>query len=396
MSSNKGFILAIISFALFSNCKPNDNAGLVFTFPKENVSDYVSSIELKEGEPLLITLDSSISLLNQSFQVTEEQGIEFLTILKTFNNSLYKYKLETGALESRIQFEIEGDNGIGNPSNMGHYYHNNDSIFLSNHWEKKIYLVNSNGEIITTYNLVEPNNEFQFFTMTTPNSQMAIVRGNLIIPVQGIANSMKNSAYVCSINLKTKRANWFLEGDPFMDDKFWGPITPYQFMVTYNFEDSLLISNMAKSPYLRLHTFDPSEGEITKHVSGSQFVSELISFAKINPDKPPMYGLQYKEIASETNRTALFNFIAYDKYNNLYYRQLILPRSPEDYEKGLNGIQLSIIILNANFEKVGEMILPKGKYHPNIFFISKSGLALANLDAYQKNENEIKFDTFIP
>lgn len=90
----------------------------------------------------------------------------------------------------------------------------------------------------------------------------------------------------------------------------------------------------------------------------------------------------------------------YDKYRNLYFI-FCYPGKKIEVGDDLENLardpsRISIIILDENFNKVAEKILPHGKYLINNFFISQSGLYISkNYEANNDfNEETLNFDLY--
>ena len=91
--------------------------------------------------------------------------------------------------------------------------------------------------------------------------------------------------------------------------------------------------------------------------------------------------------------------IMYDKYRNVYYRFAEMPyklasnESPYDEPKGK---EFSVIVLNADFEIIGETKFPGKKYFYKMSFVGREGLYISenNLANPQFDENKLVFTCF--
>lgn len=104
--------------------------------------------------------------------------------------------------------------------------------------------------------------------------------------------------------------------------------------------------------------------------------SEYINKVKLLDD----YGnLTPEDACSNPN----YGNLIYDKYRNVYYR-IAYPKT--EIEKGVRGLELrsygrklfSIIILDKNFNIIGETLFPKYTYNSNLVFIHKDGLYISD------------------
>lgn len=378
----------IVSLSLLS-CTTKKK--LTFEFPNMPAN----SIELQKTGEFAIELDSTIGITNESIVFYEENDSSKLSIFNAFDASIHIYDYLSGKLLKKVQFDINGENGIGKFSNMGHFMDSSDSIFLTNHWENRVYLLNNKAEILKKYTLENPDLHYGFYLMTNAASPMQKLGNKLYITLQNSSPDQSQTRSVVELDLRDSSQNYFIKGSSFLDSAFWGPLTPYTFSGTFNLEDSVFISSVAKDPEIRAYKLNSLESPHIREITSSNYVSNFTSFPKKGKN-PPLYGYGYKEIASETNKKALFTAVIYDKYNGLYFRQIILPRTQENYELRVKGITFSMIILDKNLKKIGETKLPKGKYVPNFFFVGSKGLHLANLEKYNENENKLTFDIYAP
>ena len=99
------------------------------------------------------------------------------------------------------------------------------------------------------------------------------------------------------------------------------------------------------------------------------------------------------------NENPRYWHIMYDKYRNVYYRFAEMPyklasnESPYDEPKGK---EFSVIVLNADFEIIGETKFPGKKYFYKMSFVGKEGLYISenNLANPQFDENKLVFTCF--
>lgn len=387
-------LLALLSISiLLGACK--EQAPTTYSFPKAATVNFDDQIELIKVGSKAFDLDSSIGITNQSLVYYQNDNSGKLSIFNEFDGSVHLFDYNSGLQESKIRFQREGDNGIGKKSNMGHFMTSEDSIFLINHWEKRVYLMNKNSEIIKKYELSIDDLKYEFYLLISPTSPIFKHGNKLYITSQSSGFSMQDTRYLIELDLIDSSIEWHIQGPDFMDKAFWGPVTPYTFSTTFNRKESTIVTSMAKNPEVREFDLNDLQHPPKTKIVGSKFVDSFTSFEKKN-DQLPMFGHDYKKIASETNKKPLFYSIQYDQVNDLYYRTMFLERSQDQYELRQRGIQQSIIITDNDFNKIGETKLPRGEYKPGFSFINKNGLHLANLSEYEKNENKLVFDIFLP
>ena len=93
----------------------------------------------------------------------------------------------------------------------------------------------------------------------------------------------------------------------------------------------------------------------------------------------------------------MYEGIIYDQYRNCYYRFVSLPKTKEDLGSGdlkTSRIKdIAVIILDEDFNKIGETIIPQ-EYSNMIYFVSKGGLNLLNLKKNLADEDNMHFGIF--
>lgn len=101
----------------------------------------------------------------------------------------------------------------------------------------------------------------------------------------------------------------------------------------------------------------------------------------------------------QSNNSPSYHHLLYDKYRKVFYRFALMPyeypanKSPMEED---TGREFSVIILNENYEIVGETKFPGNKYAYRLWFIGKKGLYLSLNNQGNPNfdENELKFQCF--
>lgn len=108
------------------------------------------SINKQKSVSLQLDTKSRNWSMNNQYIVDNDRNEERLCLLNSPTNSLQFYTLD-GNKVHEIKFKNEGPNSTGIVS--GFLYVNNDSIFILNNLQNRIYLSNSRGEVKKTYQL---------------------------------------------------------------------------------------------------------------------------------------------------------------------------------------------------------------------------------------------------
>jgi hypothetical protein len=354
----------------------------------------------KVGEKVFY-LDSTLAPYNQSILTFEEGGATKLSIFNHFNISVNVFDYSSGKIEKQIGFLKDGPDGIGSISNMGHFMQNSDSIFLFNHWQNRLHLMNARGEKLRSYDVgIGSDDEEQskqgFHMMVSPVSQAFKNGDRLFIPVQnGGANPFDNQRliYMIELNLKTGEREYHSLPQPLMLNNFWGVFTPFASSLAFNPNTQQLSLSYTKNPEVDVISIsDLDRIQESKSIT-SEYMGEMKPLPK-RKDTPTLYGYSFKELSRLTNMQGFFMNLMYDPYKDVYYRVAFHERTAEQYEKGKGSFKFSIIVTNSKFEKVDELDLPEGMYEYETVFISKEGLHLSRQIEFQPDEDHLVFDVF--
>jgi hypothetical protein len=355
----------------------------------------------KTGEKVF-HLDSTMRFANQSLVLFNEGEEPKLSIFNQMNASVNYFDYESGELESKVFFEREGPNGIGNVAHMGHFQTSKDSIFLISHWESQVFLMNSEGKKIDSYSLtpsgIKESEEKQlgYYLETSPNSPVFKKGNNLYINVINggqLKGEDGSLVFMIKLNLETKEKQYLEINQSILFDEFWGVLLP--FTSTAVIDDNRIITSFAKNPKVSISNIQNPHALITEKEVSSSFIDEFKPFPKKSSEHPN-YGYSFMEINSETNKKAFYLGLFYSTFEKHFFRVALHERTEEQYELGRDGMQYSIVITDENLNKLADLELPRGKYYMDMTFVNQYGLHLANREAYENNEDQLVFDIYSP
>jgi hypothetical protein len=187
--------------------------------------------------------------------------------------------------------------------------------------------------------------------------------------------------------MKTGKLDYLFRRPQFYEKVFYASIESTLPNFTIN-GDSFVIST-ASSNYIQVFDKDkPAKYYLAK--------SAEIDTIKPHSTKMPTY-IDPNRIAEETVLNPSYYSIIYDPYRNFYYRLARIPPTRDQWMSTKRRIgKITVIILDENFQKVGETEIDYKKYDVNGFFMSKEGLNFVNMEKYGQNEDELVFDAFVP
>ncbi|TCL13453.1 uncharacterized protein DUF4221 [Roseivirga ehrenbergii] len=297
------------------------------------------------------------------------------------------YDLESKEIIHRISFQSAGPNAI-----IGRITAFNvvsaDSIFVSSFPVPFVFRVNLLGEVKEKIMLgpfdkaVEPisntskpllvtNNHIysSFYTTLPPTDFHSPLSGdeldNVIIDIDLKSKKQKLQYHLPSPYTKNKLLSHYYYNPSIEKGKRSGEI-----LISFGAHDSISVTDF--------NNFDRN------YYAGSSLFDEIPSLEK--QDGWDHYRLNY-----------MYEGIIYDEFRNYYYRFLTLPKKKdelksEDLKTG-NVKDIAIIILNGNFEKIGETIIDPS-YSNMTYFINEEGLNLFNIEKGLTDEDNLYFGTF--
>jgi hypothetical protein len=339
-------------------------------------------------------LDDNTSQITNFFQLfTIDDTLRFTMYSSNIvRKNILIFDISTGKVVDSVRLHKEGPHAIG--SNIqGYYIHSKDSIYLYDYWQYTFILVNREGEIINKINLSEKflsqDNSEITPSYPFPDMSMPIRRINNTLILQGMTSDVINTKKVptvtalCNLsNTTVKFVNSYPEiyGNTKKLTDHWGIFSylmvPYDLnnkgetVLSYPADDHVTVYDIVSNTTRRYFA-----GYSKKDIIHQKNVSRIDEL------------LQYLE-------STLYGNIHFDPYRNLYYRFVYLPSSDYDINNRDTYVKnMSIIILDSEFNKVGEYDLKEKTSMSRGAFVSKEGLHIQTLS---DDDDFMKFITLKP
>ena len=297
--------------------------------------------------------------------------------------------MPSGRIERKLKFEHRGPNGIGRYK--GALVQNFDSIFvISGTHYQNFFLIDTTGTVKRKYS-INPIESEDFYPALLPVychiSQENVLRNDRInlstymmriIPKTNLHTKDLCVTYDIALGKLVSITKY-----PKFDDSSKTELGGYS--RTYNGEDFIYAFARLNEIYIQ-----KENGTYLKHHCPSKFQNgnldwtgnrrDPIAIQKENRIQNPKYGS-----------------IMFDKYRKLIYR-IYIPgyklKNGDSVDKYAESPAVfSILILDENFNVVGETLLPPKTYDPKMAFIAKEGLFLAlHPDNPQYNPDSLAFE----
>jgi len=377
--------LFIFFFILFSCREKNSN------YP----SYHYNLIELPD-KSLQFPIDENTEFVfSVLFPYTDKSGKEYLTFRSRRNNSILFYELRTGNFLFDVKLQKEGPNGVGNMN--GYYVEDFNNIYIFSYEKNGIIKVDTDSTIKQYIPYRNTTNGYSVVQSFTPSSlvynPMFLIDDKIYItqkpyqlskiadtPVSVIIDTVNNIINEHTFRfpplIKENDMNHYL-----IDFSFSRDFNGTHFIYSFEMDENIYIT-------------DNQSNEIKKINIKSKYIPKLL-FEKL-PDNIETSS----KLMLETSR---YQNVLYDKYRNVYYRFTIIGTDINNYKPSTSGelwrsgpLRFSIIILDKNFNIIGETLFPAATYNSRIAFVHKDGLYISDSHFLNPSfdENILSFKCF--
>ena len=340
----------------------------------------------EEKEDKIFQIDETISQATSYIQIKDD----LMLFYNKPGHNICVFDIPSTKMVKKIQLHKEGPNHVYGI--QGFYYETNDSIWLYNSWLSTFVLVDSLGYVNSKFVLDENKSiDTQYYSASPmPLTDMPIEKIKNTFILQGM-----NGPSVETGNIPAATVMYNIESDsysivnPYPDvygdgreiNKKWDTFSYRAVPYTIGQEDIIVSSFPADD---NIQIYDNNEKSYKKYFAG---YSEKTNIKPSNGNTIDSYLKDYLE---QYQYAGIF----YDKYNNLYYRIVLLPLSEYDIkDRSTQYKNLSIVILDSSFNKVGEHNLKYQKYVYRNTFVSTEGL---HINIVSEDDDYFKFITLKP
>ena len=315
------------------------------------------------------------------FPFTDETGKEYLTFQNQDQNEILFYDMNSRKLEFKVKPAYEGSNGVGQV--LGYYVHTIDSIFLTISGTNEIVLVNRNAEIKDkiNYERAEDGTLLTDFCSISSVYQPIIMIDKEMYIMSGCNRWLEKDPISAVINMEDKTIHalpYYYPSFPGADNKakrfgveehlsrcFDGK----HFVYSFHFDETIYIASQDHDSIKEVKVK-------SKYIDKVRLLDDYGNLTITDACENPNYGN-----------------LLFDKYRNVYYR-IAYPETK--IEKGVNGLELlqygrkrfSIIILDKDFNIIGETLFPDYTYNSTVMFIREDGLYISDSHYLNPNYND--------
>jgi hypothetical protein len=331
------------------------------------------------------------------FPYTDLSGKEYLTFLSHLNNSILFYDLPTGEYLFNVTLEREGPAGVGIV--FGYHIEDFDNIYLTSYYAAYpgLMKVDTSGTKKQFIAYGTTSNGFKIISNFRSSSfiyKPAVIHNGKIYITQDLYPGAKKSDIPVSIAIDTLSQTF--EELPFRYPKLITDNTSMEDIVGVPFSREFDGTHFIYSFYMdkNIYITDLATNEERKIPVQSKYINHLKPI-KITDDREMAYKASLE--------SSYYHNILYDKYRNVYYRFAIIGSDMTNHSKYsffdiyANGyVKFSVIILDKDFNIIGETLFPKYTYNPDIAFVHKNGLYISDTHILNPSfdENVLSFKCF--
>ena len=326
------------------------------------------------------------------YPFTDRQGKEYLSFLNYRTNQILFYDLNTCDFLFKVDLDKEGPNGLSIVS--GYYIKDFDNMYVSTYIYSGLIKVDTTKRIIQKIPYGTTKEEYKIVPSYTPSSHPyvpPIFIGSKLYITQMAADHIypaSKTPVTVSIDTLTHECETmpFTYGDIFTTEQLSTRETACsrifnnnQFIYSFQIDENIYVASIDHETIRKINI-------------KSKYINNIPN------DKIPV---DFNQGAKQNLEVARYGDLIYDPYRKVYYR-LAYPDTELENTIQWRGRavygrkKFSIIILDQNFNIIGETLFPENIYNSYVFFVDKEGLYMSRdyQMNYEQSENYMTFELF--
>lgn len=326
---------------------------------------------VKTGKSLSFPLDARTkNTILYLAPYTDKDEREYLTFQNWINNEFWFYDMNTCRPVFKLDPPEEGPDGVGEI--LGCHIQNFDSMYVTGRGFRQIALIDTALHVKKRirYEKAHDGTPLSYFCFVTHYYQQATVIGRKMYMYSSPDRHAEKNPVAIVMDMDTE----VIEALPFQYPKYPGDLHPQKrygvedcfsrcfdgerFIYSFSFVENVYVANPAHDSVYQVSIkskYIPQVGILNDMVGTAEMLCE-------NPD---------------------YGNMLYDPYREVYYR-IAYPRTEMD--KGVRAMELlmygrkcfSIIIIDKDFNVLGETLFPDYTYNSKLMFIREDGLYISD------------------
>ena len=314
---------------------------------------------------------------------------EYLSFLNYRTNQILFYDLKTTDFLFKLNLDSEGPNGVVQPT--GFYIKDFDDIYISSYAYSGLIRVDTSSHIVQKIPYGTTDKGYSVVPSYTPSSHPyippVIIDGKIYITQKNAVQFSPATETPLSVAIDTLQKK--CEGLPLTygiltdeglranDTRFSRIFNGTDFIYSFYVDEDIIVASVDHSKVRRIKVK-------SKYIESPAGIQE-------NSEQGPKLNLEL----------ARYGDLVYDPYRGVYYRFAYLKTTLEDnirwWGKSVYGRKkFSVIILNKDFQIIGETLFPEAIYNSYVFFVNKDGLYISRdyQMLYGQSEDYMTFELF--
>lgn len=360
-------------------------------------TSFQDEVTLRHIKDLSFPIDSVTSNSIRSIKYFYGESKEKIYVLNSLINAIEIFDIDTEAWEDRIELSVEGPQGVGEASYLVPVSEDSLMVFSKS---QRLSIVNGKGEVIRRYQpCYDRNTGVGSFLLAMVQISPVKVRNRVFFIAtnaydpferKSSRNNMGVEKNIASLDLITGECT-YQYAYPESYKEATGLWAGHYYDVKYHDYNPLLekfVISLPADEAIYLTDYN-SIGE--RHYAGSKFFDKIQPFYK----QKTLETIPRNKMKKDFAINGSYQNVRYDTYRDLYYRVAELPYNESGYEsnaEAFSGIkEWTLIILDKNFKKVGEVQMPGVELLAGSFLITKDGLLIYQYEKNKNDENHINY-----
>jgi hypothetical protein len=385
---------SFISFLLLASCEQRKVAP-VYPYQSANSAEFTDSLSLVADSEIRFPIDTSTPLTTHSLEIFKDRDQHrYLAMLNEFKGIINVYDYDSRRLFKKIPLYYSGPDAVGNPEYCSFHLINWDSIVICDKWTGQVHLIDRNSKILRTYPLQMPHG-IDKVTGPEPSAErpMFMEGSRLYLPGRLFDLSIRDHSKLKSaiaVDLRSGGEYRYLPRPALYNQGTWSDMQ-YELYMTYNSDLHDIVYSFAADPYV--FGTDLQGNLLFQRYLGSKYFDTIPPYLR---ERKFEKDLDFHQLIAGNYLNPLYNEIIFDPFHKVYYRTTWLPLTRAEYENPQKRAfrKESIIIADTSFRKIGEVLLPPGRYNTKMIFLTKEGLVIAGSPESQEDDSHISFTTF--
>lgn len=362
-----------------------------------NQADFTHSL-VKE-EVVRIPIGNSTPIDPSKYFLLEEGDKEFLFLYNRPVRQIEIYDMKKLELASKISIPSEGPTAPDYPESF--FPVNGDSIIIFSPKTCTANLYDGDGVFLEKFSWVtdeavlkNPDKYYQSHVFITYNNWPHKSGQRIYLPTVPLGRFNDPEGY--EKGTVTQIMDWengeveYVFGYPDLyKDNNYSHLTIHHFRTKGH--DNLFVHGFTADPYVTVTDYD---GLRERKLCTSRYIEPPLEiFGSIKNTT----GDQFDKYRAES---PMYRAILHDKHRGIYYRFVVGEQNLEAsfVNREQSAAKFSVILMNEDFEVIGETLLSDNTYNYMFGFVGKKGLYLSTSHAMNENvdENHLEFGVFVP